>query len=135
MLNVLLPIIGSIIDKVVPDPKASTEAKLKALELAQTGELAHMEAEVRLALGQLKVNEIEASTDLFRGGWRPFIGWVCGLGFACQMILAPFLTWICLLFEVNVPFPELDMTTMGAMLSGMLGLGYYRTQEKMVGKG
>lgn len=44
MITSLLPILGSILDKVIPDPKAAGEAKLKAMELAQTGALAEFEA-------------------------------------------------------------------------------------------
>ena len=35
-----------------------------------------------LAKGQLEVNKVEAaSKSMFVAGWRPFIGWVCGIGF------------------------------------------------------
>jgi len=128
MWGTLIPVVGSLLDKLIPDPKMAAEAKLKAVELAQTGELAHLDAEVRLALGQIEVNKVEAGTDLFRGGWRPFVGWICALGLGIQFIIAPFFT-----FFGNAPFPQLDMSTLMTLLFGMLGLGTLRTQEKING--
>lgn len=37
MLANLIPVLGSLLDKVIPDPKLAAETKLKALELAQNG--------------------------------------------------------------------------------------------------
>lgn len=128
MWTSLIPAIGSIVDKLIPDPKMAADAKLKAVELAQKGELAHLDAEVRLALGQIEVNKAEAGTDLFRGGWRPMVGWICALGLGIQFIVAPFFT-----FFSNTPFPQLDMSTLMTLLLGMLGLGAMRTQEKING--
>jgi len=72
----LIPVIGSIVDKLIPDPKLAAETKLKAIELAQSGQLAQLDADLKQALGQIEVNKVEAGTDLFRGGWRPFAGWI-----------------------------------------------------------
>jgi hypothetical protein len=74
MLNLLIPVIGTLLDKVLPDPKMAAEAKFKIIELAQKGELANLEADVKLAIAQTEINKVEASTDMFRGGWRPFVG-------------------------------------------------------------
>ena len=80
MWQALLPAVVSVIDKVLPDPQQAAEAKLRALELGQRGDLAQLDAEVRLALGQMEINKAEAQTDLFRGGWRPATGWCCVAG-------------------------------------------------------
>ena len=76
---------------------------------------------------------IEAGADLFRGGWRPFTGWICALGLGTQFIVAPILTWVSLLFGHNIAFPALDMSVLLTLLFGMLGLGTLRTQEKLRG--
>ena len=39
MMNLLVPIIGTLLDKIIPDPKMAAEAKFKIIELAQNGEL------------------------------------------------------------------------------------------------
>lgn len=128
MLNLLIPVIGTLLDKVLPDPKMAAEAKFKIIELAQKGELANLESDVKLAIAQTEINKVEASTDMFRGGWRPFVGWICGFGLGIQFIIAPFFT-----FFGNAPFPQLDMSTLMTLLFGMLGLGTLRTQEKING--
>ena len=75
----LAPLIGAlptILDKLIPDPAAAADAKLKMLEMVQRGELAALDADVRLALAQAETNTAEASTDAYRGGWRPACCWV-----------------------------------------------------------
>jgi hypothetical protein len=124
-----------IIDKVIPDPQAKAAAKLELLRLQQAGEFRQLDADLQIALAQAEINKAEAlSDDPFRAGWRPFIGWVCGLGFATQFIVAPWGTWITALNGTPVPFPEMDMATMMPLLFAMLGLGAYRTYEKTNGK-
>lgn len=45
-LGAILDIGGKILDKVFPDPAAAEQAKLKLLEMQQTGELAQLNADV-----------------------------------------------------------------------------------------
>ena len=47
MWQALIPVLGTIFDKIIPDPAAAADAKLKAMELAQRGELAVLDADVR----------------------------------------------------------------------------------------
>ena len=130
-----LPLITTVLDKVLPDQGAATEAKLKALELAQKGELAVLDADMRLALGQIEVNKVEAGTDLFRGGWRPAVGWVCVAGLGYQLVLRPLLPWLVSVWGVQVPpLPPIDTDTLMVLLTGMLGLGGLRTFEKVKGR-
>lgn len=130
-----LPLIASVLDKVLPDATAAADAKLKALELAQRGELAVLDADTRLALAQLEVNKVEAGTDLFRGGWRPAVGWVCVLGLGYQLVLRPLLPWAVKVCGADVPdLPSIDTETLMVLLTGMLGLGGLRTFEKVKGR-
>lgn len=135
MWQLIIPAITQVLDKIIPDPQAAAEAKLKALELAQKGDLAALDAELRLALGQLEVNKAEATTDMFRGGWRPAVGWVCVVGLGYQFILQPVLPWVVALFGAQVPpLPAIDNETLMVLLTGMLGLGGLRTVERVKGK-
>lgn len=136
MWPVLIPAITSILDKLIPDPAQAAEAKLRAIELAQRGDLAELDAELRLALGQLEVNKVEAaSTDLFRGGWRPAAGWMCVAGLAYQFLVQPLLPWLVALTGHEVPkLPPIDGDALMALLLGMLGLGGLRTLERVRGK-
>jgi len=116
---------GKVIDKVFPDPQQAAQAKAT---LAQIDLQPDME--------QIKINLVEAaSSHPFVAGWRPFIGWVCGAAFAYKFILQPFLVFAVLQWNPHFPtasLPNLDWTELSAVLFGMLGLSYHRTQEKNV---
>jgi hypothetical protein len=131
----LIPVIGGILEKVIPDPQTAADAKIKMLELAQKGELAVLDAETKLALGQLEVNKVEAGTDMFRGGWRPATGWACVFGLVYQFLIQPILPWLVAVFGGSVPpLPPIDNETLMVLLTGMLGLGSLRTFERIKGK-
>lgn len=135
MLAALIPLIGTIIDKAIPDPQAAADAKLKTIELAQKGELAFLDADVKLALGQMEINKVEASTNNFRGGWRPAAGWVCVFGLAYSFLLKPLLPFVVTVFGFAAPaLPPIDTMELMVLLGGMLGLGGLRTAEKLKGK-
>ena len=135
MWQLLIPAVSGILDKILPDPQQAADAKIKVLEMAQRGELAVLDAEVKLAMGQMEVNKVEAGTDLFRGGWRPATGWACVFGLVYQFLLQPILPWVVALFGVTVPpLPAIDNETLMVLLTGMLGLGGMRSFEKIRGK-
>ena len=135
VLDGLLSIGGKLIDRIFPDPAARDAAKLRLLELNQAGELEFLRADTQLALEQIKVNQAEASSpSLFKGGWRPFIGWTAGVGLAYQFIARPFLAWACGFDGATcLAPPALDLTDLIALVTGMLGLGGMRTTERLKG--
>ena len=120
MLSQLISPITGLLDKVITD-------KDQAAKLAH--EIATMSSRhaQELAKGQLEVNKAEAETgSLFIGGWRPFVGWICGLGLLYNVIIAQILNiW----FEV----PEVDASLLTPVLMGMLGMGAMRSYEKKSG--
>jgi len=123
-----------IVDKLIPDPQAKAQAQLQIIQMQQAGEFKELEAQLQLAKGQTDINQAEATNPkLFVSGWRPFIGWICGLGLASQFIIAPFATWAATLIGHPVTFPVLDLGTLMTLLAGMLGLGALRTTEKING--
>ena len=128
LLDTLVGPVTSIIDKIVPDKDQA--AKL-AHEIATMSE--RMANEQMLA--QLEVNKAEAASgSLFKGGWRPSIGWICGLAFFWSFILQPFFVFFLLVFGVDMPpLPELNTSDLMPILLGMLGLGGLRTFEKTKG--
>jgi len=131
----LIPVIGTVLEKVLPDPQASAEAKIKLMDLAQKGEMAVLDAETKMALGQIEVNKVEAGTDMFRGGWRPATGWACVFGLVYQFLLQPVLPWLVAVCGGSVPpLPPIDNETLMVLLTGMLGLGGLRTFERIKGK-
>ena len=81
---------------------------------------------------QTKINEIEAGhRTVFVAGWRPFIGWVCGVALAYNFIIRDLFIWA--LDPQEVP-PALQMEHLMTVLLGMLGLGGLRTYEKVKDK-
>lgn len=126
-ISALLDVSGKVIDRLWPDPAQAAQAKLELLKLQQAGELAEI-------AGQLEINKAEASNpNPFTSGWRPFIGWICGAGFAVQFVVGPLAEWVAALYGHPVHFPQMDVGTMMPLLFGMLGLGAYRTAEKIQG--
>jgi hypothetical protein len=85
----------------------------------------------KLAEVQTKINEAEAThRTVFVAGWRPFIGWVCGLGLLYAVFIEPLLRFV---FTVNgwtIEFPQIDTTITMQVLFGMLGLVGARSYEK-----
>ena len=127
-----VPLIGKVLDRVLPDPAAKAAAQLELVRLAQAGELAHLDAEVKLAVGQMEINKAEATNpSLFVSGWRPFTGWGCGLGLVTSVLIGPLFTWIAALVGHPTPFPVIDTSILMTTLAGMLGLGGMRTYEKL----
>lgn len=127
-----------IIDKFIPDPEKKADAIFKLKQLEQDGDLAALNAEVSLLLGQVEVNKVEAaSTNIFKSGWRPFIGWVCGSAFAYKFIVNPFLLFLVALGGLDLDvslLPELEWQELSAVLMGMLGLGTMRSYDRVKGK-
>jgi hypothetical protein len=81
---------------------------------------------------QTKINEIEAGhRSIFVAGWRPFIGWICGIALAYNFIIRDLFIWI--LKPADIP-PALQMEHLMTVLLGMLGLGGLRTYEKIKDK-
>jgi hypothetical protein len=81
---------------------------------------------------QTKINEIEAQhRTVFVAGWRPFIGWVCGVALAYNFVIRDLLIWA--INPEPVP-PALQMEHLMTVLLGMLGLGGLRTYEKLKDK-
>ena len=70
----LAPILGGVLDRFFPNKEKAAEAQ-RAIEAAL------IENSAQINLAQLDVNKEEAkSRSIFVAGWRPAIGWICGLG-------------------------------------------------------
>jgi len=81
---------------------------------------------------QTKINEIEAQhRTVFVAGWRPFIGWVCGVALAYNFVIRDLFIW---LINPDIVPPALQMEHLMTVLLGMLGLGGLRTYEKIKDK-
>tara|TARA_R110002126_G_scaffold19911_1_gene74410 strand:+ start:104 stop:484 length:381 start_codon:yes stop_codon:yes gene_type:complete len=85
-------------------------------------------------LAQIEVNKAEAaSSSLFKGGWRPFVGWTCGVALLYHFLLQPIIVFGLSAAGIEFILPEFDMGSLMTILMGMLGLGGLRTFEKQKG--
>ena len=133
----MLPLIEiglKLLDKVIPDPQAKAQAQLELLKLEQAGEFEAIRSALQSSQMQTEVNKVEAaSTDRFVAGWRPFIGWVCGSALAWHFIGRPIAVWVAALVGATTEIPAVEMDDLIVILLGMLGLGAYRSAEKIKG--
>jgi|TARA_B100000424_G_scaffold271725_1_gene276228 hypothetical protein len=128
MLQALIGPVTGLLDKFIEDK--DQKAKL-AHDLATMAERHAQE----LAKGQLEINKQEAAhRSLFVAGWRPFVGWTCGVALAYHFVVAPLVLFAAAWFGAEIPeLPTFDMEALLTVLMGMLGLGGLRTFEKYKG--
>ena len=128
MLQTLIGPVTGLLDKFIEDK--DQKAKL-AHDLAT---MADKHAQ-QIALAQIEVNKAEAASgSLFKGGWRPAVGWVCAIAFAYHFIIKDLIIFGASFAGAELPeLPEFDMGTLLTVLGGMLGIGALRTYEKQKG--
>jgi hypothetical protein len=128
LLNSLIGPVTGILDKVIEDK--DQKAKL-AHELATMADKLSHEQQ----LAQIEVNKAEAASgSLFKGGWRPCVGWVCAIAFFYHFVGQPVIIFILTVAGVEIPnLPNFEMNTLLTVLGGMLGIGGLRSYEKQKG--
>jgi hypothetical protein len=127
LVPALLPALGTLIDRLIPDRAAAERAKLEieAQLVASANEA---------ALAQVEVNKIEAGhSSVFVAGWRPSIGWVCAAGLAWAFVLAPVASWALVVSGAKAELPDIQTDYLLELVIAMLGMGGLRTFEKMRG--
>jgi len=126
LLGPLFELGKGIIDRLFPDPAKKAEAELELLKMTQAGDL-------QVILAQLQINAKEAeNSSIFVAGWRPFVGWTCGLGLFYATIGVNLLSWLSIVKGWPLP-PVVDTDTLLYVLGAMLGIGGLRTLEKVRG--
>lgn len=119
--------IGKVIDRLVPDKAKAAELQMELTKELLSGALAQASA-------QIELNKIEAAHgSVFVSGWRPFIGWICGVALAYQYVLSPILMYLSNAFGLEIPAPPTLDNSLWELVLGMLGMGAMRTFEKMQG--
>ena len=121
-ISVLLKGAKGLISEFHMDPAEKAKLQIKL-----------MEVEHAMDKAQIEVNQQEAShPNWFVAGWRPFVGWTCGVGLGYQVLLQPLLSWGTSVADLPTP-PPIDPALLTTVLMGMLGLGGIRAYEKMKG--
>jgi hypothetical protein len=123
LIDSVVGIAGKVLDKFVEDK--DLKAKLQH----------EMNMQLHDAnLAQIEVNKAEAaSASIFKGGWRPFVGWVCGVAMLYHFLLQPIIVFILSASGVTFDLPQFDMGSLMTILMGLLGLGGLRSFEKFKG--
>ena len=111
------------------------EQLLKAKEIDTEFQKFAMDNGIKIQLAQIAVNVEEAkSSNWFVSGWRPACGWVGAFALLYAAILEPFARFIAVVgFNYTGMFPSIDTSITMQVLFGLLGLGAYRTVEKVRG--
>lgn len=137
--------VGDAIHKNVTSDKERMALDNEAKKAEQDFNLKLAQMDTDLALGQDKIQEIEAaSPNWFIAGARPAVMWVCVLALFMAFIpKACVLTWFWAYGvylaqtgqSASLPplplFPELGTAEIMGLMSGILGLGGLRTFEKV----
>jgi len=128
MLQTLIGPVTGLLDKFVED---KDQKNALAHEIATMAERHAQETK----MAQIAVNQEEAKhRSTFVAGWRPFVGWTCGVALAYHFVVAPLVLFAAAWFGAQIPeLPTFDMEALLTVLMGMLGLGGLRTFEKYKG--
>lgn len=120
-------IIGAV-GKIADDLTTSDKERMAA-------ELDAYKAESERMGGQVEINKIEAASgSLFVSGGRPFVVWVCAFALAYAAVIEPIARFVATVgFGYSGPFPVIDTDLTLQVLLGLLGLGAYRSVEKIKG--
>jgi hypothetical protein len=111
------------LDKLFTSDQERMDAQAKIMEIMQRP---------GLLMGQTTLSESQ-SADPFKSRWRPAIGWIGVVGLGLQFIMFPLIRMVGALFGTGVVLPELDITSLMALVMALLGVGGYRSLEKKWG--
>jgi hypothetical protein len=127
IVTALLPALGTLVDRLIPDRAAAEKAKAEMEQQLVTAASA-------AAMAQVEVNKVEAGhSSVFVAGWRPSIGWVCAAGLAWAFVLAPIASWALVVLGVKAELPAIQFDHLFELVLAMLGIGGLRTFEKLRG--
>lgn len=120
--------VGNAVDKIFTSDEERAQAEAVMAKIKQQPHLL-----------QAEINKLEAQhRSILVAGWRPFIGWVCGIAlgayFIPKFILASVL-WVRISWEAQAlqAYP-VDGADLLQVVFALLGLGGLRTVEKLSNK-
>lgn len=130
--------VGSIIEAVgkVAGDLITTDKERMEMEIEQRKlDLEEKKLDMAGDMAQIEINKEEAkSSSMFVSGWRPFIGWGCGIAFIYSALIEPVCRFISMtVFMYNGDFPIINTDLTMQVMLGMLGLGAMRSYEKKSG--
>lgn len=152
IIKTALGLFGQILGSDDAKIKADTDLQQKALEakmalaaLQSQLENKSIDLDIAIIQGQTEINKIDAeSDDKYRSRGRPTVVWICAIGLGYTYLVKPFiasLMAISILFGadqhlVNAALqalPVLDNGMIMGLIVPLLGIGGFRTYEKVRG--
>ena len=126
--------LGRILDKLIPDREGRKAAEREFLHLVETGLQAEQAAQAEAQQAQLRINAAEAvHRSMFVAGWRPAVGWICTIGLGLMYLVFPIADWGLQMAGRDMTLPEISEQNIMGLLVPILGIGAYRTIEKIKG--
>ena len=121
--------VGNVLDKLFTSDEEREKANFVLEKLKQ---------EPQMLQGEINKLEVQHRSK-FVAGWRPFIGWVCGISLGSyyipQFLMASILWSIrCWQAKELFAYPINDISGLLELVLALLGLAGYRTLEKITGK-
>jgi hypothetical protein len=130
ILKDLISPVTDIIGEVVVDKDKKNELNMRLQELVDKADARYHDE----LMGQIEVNKTEAQhASIFVAGWRPFIGWVGGVGLGYNFVLAPFIEWIARWNGYVGAMPTPNSSELMTLVLSMLGVGAMRSYDKKNG--
>ena len=144
LMTTLAPMIVNALSAKANLPKETERRLMTAVAALQDNDLKpdeRLKAEMALTAvlersdeWQMTLNQRDAvSTRFWQAGWRPFIGWVCGMAFCWHFLFSPLVSTIAGTFGYPFVGPSFEMEALNTTLFGLLGLGAMRSYEKVKG--
>lgn len=128
LISAIMPSVMEVAGRFLPEDKEKRAAAEREIQAKLTDSLAQVD------LAQLGINKVEAAhRSMFVAGWRPFIGWTCGVALMYTYVLQPILVFGLAQSGYLVDLPRMDLGELMPVLMGMLGLGGLRSWEKIKG--
>ena len=128
LISAILPSVMEVAGRFLPEDKEKRAAGEREIQAKLTDSLAQVD------LAQLGINKVEAAhRSMFVAGWRPFIGWTCGVALMYTYVLQPILVFGLAQSGYLIDLPKMDLGELMPVLMGMLGLGGLRSWEKVKG--
>ena len=128
LLPNLLPIIGDVVGRFLPEDKEAAAKARREIEAEITKHVA------RIDLTQAQTNLAQAKhPSIFIAGARPAIMWICAFGLGWQFVFQPVAAWIIAVSGSEVLLPIFETEGLMPLTLSLLGLGGMRSFEKYKG--
>lgn len=134
LVTILLPILGNVLDKIIPNTAEREKAKAELALKMTENETELLKLFTQIDSGQIEINKEEAkSSSFFVAGWRPAVGWLSAFGVGWAFVFKPIADWILAVSHSSVVTPALNTGELMSLLLGLLGMGAIRSFEKVKG--